>query len=177
MAIDALVEPLLKVPLFQGLRPMQITEIARRAHRVVFQPGDVIVEADRAEDGAMLIVAGEAVRVSGPDFSGVAEPVQVGSLLSEMTMIIETESSSTFVARTTVRALRISRDELLEQMSEDTALADHFIERISGRLSEFVSELRDVDAVLSGEAEGVSYPPVNTLPGVDVETPSHQPVH
>ena len=42
MAIDRLVAPLLRVPLFAGLRPLQITEIARHAERMKFRRGDVI---------------------------------------------------------------------------------------------------------------------------------------
>ena len=43
MAIDAIIQPLLKLEIFQGLKPLQITEIARRAYRVVYKPGDVIL--------------------------------------------------------------------------------------------------------------------------------------
>src|SRR5688572_28626134 len=66
MAIDALVLPLLNVPLFQGLKPLQLTEIARRADRIVYKPGDVIVTAHGEPDGAVLVVSGEAVRTEGP---------------------------------------------------------------------------------------------------------------
>jgi len=53
-----------------------------------------------------VLVEGEAVRVSGPELSGRAEPVQVGSLLAELGMFIETQHSSTIVARTAVNAMR-----------------------------------------------------------------------
>jgi CRP-like cAMP-binding protein len=159
MAIDALVLPLLKVPLFQGLKPMQITEIARRAHRIVYRPGDVILTANAGGDVAVLIVAGEAVRTSGPGASHTSEPVPQGAMLSEMAMLIETESSSTIIARTTVRALRIMRSEMLAQMAEDPALADHFIERISGRLSEFVAGLKEIDRSLADSAHMLAVPP------------------
>ena len=69
MAIDALVKPLLQLPLFRGLKPMQITEIVRRADRIVYRPGDVIIEEHAEADAAIVLVEGEAVRVSGPDLS------------------------------------------------------------------------------------------------------------
>jgi CRP-like cAMP-binding protein len=148
MAIDAFVRPLLGVELFQGLRPLQISEIARRADRIVFKPGEVIVAEDTTGDAAILIVAGEAARISGPGLPGDIEEVAPGSLVAEMAMLVDTVHSSTVVARSAVRALRISRSELLEQMEADPALAEHFVARISGRLGRLAAELRAVDNAL-----------------------------
>lgn len=155
MAIDALVRPLLSVELFQGLKPLQITEIARRADRIVFKPGDVIAAEDTVGDAAILIVAGDAARVSGPGMAAGEEAVIPGSLVGEMAMLVDTVHSSTIVAKSAVRALRISRTELHEQMEHDPALAEHFVTQISGRLGRLAAELRAIDAVLSetpGEA-------------------------
>lgn len=152
MAIDALVQPLLKVPLFQGLKPLQLTEIARRADRIVYRPGDVIVAANAGSDAAVLVISGEAVRTEGPGLNGESEVVPAGALISEMTMLIETECSSTIVARTAVRALRITRSEMLAHMTDDPTLADHFIDKISGRLSAFVADLREIDQTLAHAA-------------------------
>ncbi|MCC7253558.1 cyclic nucleotide-binding domain-containing protein [Hyphomicrobium sp.] len=149
MAIDALVLPLLNVPLFQGLKPLQLTEIARRADRIVYKPGDVIVTAHGEPDAAVLVVSGEAVRTEGPGLErGANEAIPTGALISEMTMLIETECTSTVVARTPVRALRITRSEMIAHMTDDPSLADHFIEKISGRLSSFVEGLREIDKSL-----------------------------
>ena len=156
MAIDQLVQPLLGVELFQGLKPLQITEIARRADRIVFRPGDVIVAEDTMGDAAILIVAGDAARVSGPGCAGEDEPVVPGSLVGEMAMLVDAVHSSTVVARSAVRALRISRTELLEQMEADPALAEHFVARISGRLSRLAAELRAVDAALDQSSRDVT---------------------
>ncbi len=148
MAIDAFVQPLLRVELFQGLKPLQITEIARRADRIVFRPGDVIVAEDTTGDAAILIVQGEAARVSGPGCRSEVEPVAPGSLVGEMAMLVDTVHSSTVVARSAVRALRISRAELHEQMAADPDLAEHFVSRITGRLGRLAAELRAIDSVL-----------------------------
>ncbi len=151
MAIDALVAPLLKIALFQGLRPLQITEIARRAERIVFRPGQTIVVADAEADGAYIIVGGEAIRTKGPDLSGEPEPVVIGSLIGEMAMLVETEHMSTIVAKTAVRALKITRTSMYEQMAEDAKLADHLVARITSRLKDLAVELRAIDQSLAGE--------------------------
>ncbi len=148
MAFDSLIPPLLQVPLFRGLKPLQITEIARRAERTVYRPGDTLIEEGGDADAAILIVSGEAVRVSGPTGFGRAENVPTGSLLAEMGMLIETQHTSTVVARTPIRALRITRAEMIEQMAEDPDLADHLVQRIASRLTALAQELRAIDARL-----------------------------
>lgn len=148
MAIDALVKPLLQIAIFRGLKPLQITEIARRAERIVYRPGETIIEEDCIGDAAVLIVSGDAVRVSGPEHAGSPEPVVPGSLVGEMAMLVESIHSSTVVARGNVRAMRINRSELLHQMEQDPSLADHFLERISGRLRLLAEDLRAADRAL-----------------------------
>jgi CRP-like cAMP-binding protein len=155
MAIDSFVQPMLKLEIFQGLRPLQITEIARRAYRVVYKPGDVIMREDEEGDAAIVIVSGEAVRIAGPGLSEAAESVPTGSLLGEMAMLVETRHSSTIVARTTVRALRISRDELQAQMAEDATVAEHFVDRISSRLSSVLESLKAIDSIMAGTSIAV----------------------
>lgn len=164
MAIDALVKPLLRVALFQGLRPLQITEIARLADRIVYRPGDVIIREREAGDAAILIVAGEAVRVRGPELQMPAEPVPEGALIGEMAMLIETEHTSTVVARTAVRALRITRESIHAQMQEDPSLAHHFLSRISLRLKLLAEELRHADQILAHEASAVTQVGTATMP-------------
>jgi CRP-like cAMP-binding protein len=152
MAIDTFVKPMLKLEIFQGLRPLQITEIARRAYRVVYKPGDIIMREDDEGDAAVVIVSGEAVRISGPAMSEPAEAVPPGAMLGEMAMLIETRHSSTIIARTHVRALRIAREDLQAQMAEDSALADHFVQRITARLSAVLDSLKAIDAMVSDDA-------------------------
>lgn len=148
MAIDALVKPMLGIEIFRGLRPLQITEIVRRAYRTVYKPGETLIQEGAAGEGAILIVSGEAVRLTGPG-SKAGQALPEGTLLAEMAMLIETEHASTVVARTAVRALRITREDMHEQMAEDRALADHFVRRISARLHTISEELRLIDGTLS----------------------------
>lgn len=166
MAIDALVKPLLLVELFRGLRPLQITEIARRSFRTVYKPGETIMAADEAGDYAVLIVSGRAVRIAAPGEMGLSEELPEGTLLGEMAMLIETTHSSTVIAETPVRALRIARSELHEQMAEDRSLADHFMQRIRDRLVVMSEELRRIDGALAQSDA--------TIDGIMSKTP-HRP--
>lgn len=170
MAVDALVRPLLDIAIFRGLKPLQITEIVRRAERHVYRPGQVLIEENAEADAAIVIVSGEAVRVSGPDLESRAEPVAAGSLLAELAMLIETQHTSTVVARSAVRALRLPRAELHEMMAEDPDLADHFVQKIAGRLTHMHHELSTIYDSL-----GEMTVPAGYAPGLPA--PAHAPMH
>ena len=154
MSIDTLAVHLLRLEVFQDLSPLQITEITRRAEKMVYKPGQLLIKDGEPGDAAVLIIAGEAVRTKGQPEAADAEAIEPGSLLGEMAMLIETDYSSTVVAIGSVRALRITRDAMLEMMLEDRSLAEHFVQKISRRLSRLAIELRQIDATLAGIDRG-----------------------
>ncbi len=170
MSIEALVASLSRLDIFRGLEAHRIHEIARRAERVVYKPGDFLIEDGCPGEAAILIVTGQAVRVSGPGLAQRAHIVEPGSLLGEMAMLIETEHSSTVIARSPVRALRLLRSDILELMAEDTKLADHFVRIIAGRLATLAGELRGIDEML---ADGPHFFP-SSLPRLPIPHHGHE---
>jgi CRP-like cAMP-binding protein len=164
MAIDALVKPFLLLPLFQGLKPLQLTEIVRRADRIIYRPGDIIIEEDQPGEAAIIIVSGDAVRLAAGDGGDAAEPIAEGSMLGELAMLVETIHSATIVARGTVKALRLTRAEMHELMAEDPQLAGHLTQKISARLHTLAQELREVDRVLADMAafDPIARPPASS---------------
>ena len=153
MSKDALIAPLMRVALFQGLKPLQITEIARNAERIVFRAGETITELGAEGDAAFLIVSGSAVCLGAAD----RDAVEPGSLIGEMAMLIEHAYGSRVVAQGNVRALRLTRSALHEQMLADPTLAQHLMTRIVERLNAVADELKRIDGVF-GER-----PPVAAL--------------
>lgn len=149
MSIEALLPSLQNVACFQGLDRSQLREIARRAERVVYKPGDFIIEEGQIGEAAILIVSGQAVRVNGPDLNQRTETVPPGSFIGEMAMLVEVEHDSTVIARNPMRALRFLRGEFLEHMTADTSLIAHFMGVMAERLNAMAAELRSVDAVLA----------------------------
>lgn len=150
VAVDAVLAHFLRVEMFRGLKPLQITEIARHAERIAFRPGQTLIENGQSGDAALLVISGGAVRTRGPDLGSSPEPVEPGSLIAEMAMLVETEHTSTVVAQGPVRALRITRDSLLAQMKDDPSLAEHFVDKIAGRLHRIADELKRIECALSG---------------------------
>lgn len=153
MVAQTVVTPLRHLPLFEGLTAFQISEIARTAERVMFKPGQVIIQRDTRADAAYVIVAGDVLRIDGPELGERSEVVEPGSLIGEMAMIVETESTSTIIARDTVKALRIPRAQFLDHLGEDPKLADHLITRIVSRLQRVAHELQTVDTILGDQSE------------------------
>lgn len=145
MAIDKFVQPLLKLDIFQGLKPLQITEIARRAFRIIYKPGEYIIKENDESDAAVVIVNGEAIRISGPGLQGKSEQILIGSILAEMAMLIEMKYTSTIVAKSDVFALRISREEICNFIKVDKSLAEHFIGRLTHRLKAVSEELHAIE--------------------------------
>jgi CRP-like cAMP-binding protein len=152
MSISVLARQLISQEIFRGLSPFQLTEIVRQSERVVYRPGEYVIEAGATADAAVVIVAGNAIRFA-EQASGQgamqAQPLPVGSLLSELAMLVDHEHGATVVAHTTVRALRITREALQSQMLDDPLLADHFVERITERLSRVATELRLIDHAMA----------------------------
>lgn len=157
MALDIVVRCLMQVELFAGLRPLQLAELARRSDRIVYKPGDQIISEGALGDAAVLIVSGDAVRISGPGLMQSREPVADGSLVGELAMLIETEHTSTVVARAVTRAIRITRQSIHQQIEADPRLADHLSHKLARRLETIAHDLREIDGLLAhGEA---SYAP------------------
>jgi CRP-like cAMP-binding protein len=153
MTSKALIQPLRHVALLQGLPPLQVTEIARRALRVTFKPGDEIISAGATSDAAIVLVSGEAERISGTHGRPMAEIVPEGAVLAEMAMFVDTVHTSTVVARSPVRALRIDREDMLELIAAEPELAQHFIAVVSGRLKAVADEMRGIENLLQSSLE------------------------
>jgi CRP-like cAMP-binding protein len=152
MAIDQDVASLLRVPLFAGLTPLQITEIGRRAERRVFGRGDVIVRAGAPGDGAYLILSGDAGCWEGDGPGTVFEPIDPGSLVGELAMLVEHTYRTTVVAQGWVACLNLDRAALHAQMREDPDMAKRMAQVIRERLARVAAELQVVDELLAGAA-------------------------
>jgi CRP-like cAMP-binding protein len=173
MASDLIVRALARLPLFKGLTLAQLNEIARRAEHVLYHPGAVILEENAEGDAAILIIAGDAARVSGSELKARLEPIPAGSLLGETAMLVEATFGSTVVARNHVRALRIARAELHAQMLDDPLVADTLVQNIAQRLSRLADELRQVDAILA--ASETAKPPALIAASSQVEQTDQTP--
>jgi CRP/FNR family transcriptional regulator, cyclic AMP receptor protein len=152
MVADKVIAPLLRVPIFMGLHAPQLSEIARQAEKIAFRSGSTITQAGVVGDGAYLIVTGVAVRQSSAS-TEAAEPIEPGSLIGELAMLVDHVYGATVLAQGRVTCLKILRSALLEQMEADPDLAEHFSNILTARLVHVATEMRRIDATLAAYAE------------------------
>jgi CRP-like cAMP-binding protein len=161
MALDVVVQSLLRVELFVGLKPRQVAELARRSDRLLYRPGQPLITEGQAGDAAVLIIAGDAVRIEGPGLANSeVEMIPEGSLVGELAMLVETVHTSTIIARGPIRAIRITREAVHAQIAEDPEMALQLSTNLARRLHGVADQLRRIDALLadieqSTEADGL----------------------
>jgi len=153
MAIDLVLESLRRLSLFAGLTPEQIAEVGLGARRRAFRKGEVIAEAGEPGEGAYLILAGDAVSRSGPDGRGPTEPVEPGSLVGELAMLVEHNYGATVIAQGWVDCLMLERATLLDQMRADPDIADRVADAIRGRLTLVAADLQMINRMLMSSIE------------------------
>lgn len=146
MISKVLISALRQVELFGELSPMQVTEIARNAERIMFPAGAVMASSGEPALGAILVIEGQVdcITTTQPPMKS---RLAVGTLIAEMAMFTPFEHGATFVARSPVKAMRIPRQAMLAQMAEDPALAERFVEKVAGRLRHVVLEMARISGI------------------------------
>jgi CRP-like cAMP-binding protein len=140
MVVETLAAPLLRIELFSGLKPAQLSALARAAERIVYRAGDAITRAGDDADAATFIVSGSAEWLDE-----TAEQIEIGSLIAEMAMFVELTYGTTIVAKSQVRCLKFGRAAMRDLLLKDPELAQHLTAKIAARLSRVASELRAID--------------------------------
>ena len=146
MALDTNAALLGRVPLFDGLTQEQLLAIIAKSKKTFFEADEILTRAGEAGDTAHLILSGAAVTQppEGEEYGPVR--LEAGAFAGELAMLVETAYVLTIVAQERVRALAISRKDLLEVMEADPSIAHHFAEKLIDRLAALAHDLRAVDA-------------------------------
>ena len=171
MASADIVAHLLRVELFHGLKPLQITEIAGRLERVTYRAGDVIAAIGEHADAALLLVAGRA-ETRGID-EDESELIEIGSLIAEMAMFIEYEFGTKIIATEAVKCLRLSREAMHELMLDDPSLAELLTRKITQRLAALADQLRDIDETLDAALPQMPASATANVPSTALLLPMH----
>lgn len=138
------------VPLLKGLSDAQIGLIAAKAQRLVFEAGDILLSQDDVCEAATIIVDGQATCVDGT--AAIAgEQVGRGAVLAEMAMVVDIQASSTVVAQSRIKALRIHQSDLIAELSANRDISERLIEEVTLRLRDVAADLRSIEQSLSVE--------------------------
>jgi CRP-like cAMP-binding protein len=141
------------IEIFRGLSEESLTEIARSAERMVFRAGHRILTRHAPGDAAYIIMGGDAVALDPDGPTEPERPLAEGTMLGELAMLIDHAYGVTVIARGNVRCLKLSRDSMLRHMAKRPELADHFVSRITSRLTRVAVEMRRIDQILALAAD------------------------
>ena len=143
--MNPILEMLSNVPLFAGLGPSQLSMLASAGTRSVYMPKQTLMTAGEPIDGAVLVLTGSVHCVQGAGDDAKLIDVTPGSLLMELAMLIETNSTNTFVASSTTKALCLGRKAFHQLVQEDRIIAEHLIGRLTMRLHRMADEMKSAD--------------------------------
>jgi CRP-like cAMP-binding protein len=147
MSLDSDIALLRRVPLFADLPTEQIRLLAFSAIRLDLEPDQVLFrEGSRANSG-FVVSSGGIQLVTGQDKT-ILGNCEVGALIGELALLIETKRPATAVAMVTSQVLEIDRKLILRMLSEYPQVAVQWRTTMSDRLIATVSELGRVRAAL-----------------------------
>ncbi len=131
--------------LFKGLSAAQIDAIEAVSELTWFDAGTAITVADDWGTAAYLVLYGTVTVADATYTASDDEPLGPGTLIGELAMLTEVTYAATVVAAEPVRALVIEREALYTVLESDPAIAEHMSDKLSARLTELATELRQVN--------------------------------
>lgn len=143
MIAHPLATPIRRLELFRDLTDEQIVAVANCADRLVFRAGDVVATEGLKSAGSILIIEGT---VEQHRRRGAPKSLGAGTLISELSMFVETTFEATFVAGSAVKAVLLPREALVSAMTLDPTLAAAFVGVFAHRLREVANALLEIES-------------------------------
>ncbi|HEY7307732.1 MAG TPA: ATP-binding cassette domain-containing protein [Gemmataceae bacterium] len=104
-----------KVPLFAGLTPSQLVEVAEKMHREVYPPDATIVRQGEAGERWYLIKEGKVeVRVDDPTGSRVVATLDGGQFFGETAILEDKARNASVITRERVEVYSLQKEDFLE---------------------------------------------------------------
>jgi len=122
-----------RIPIFSALGDAELAHIAALATEFEAPKGQVLVEHGQPGTGVFIIEAGE-VRVDRPD--GERVDLGPGAFFGELAVLAEVPRTARVSALTDLRCLAISRNDLVELLDREPAVAVLMLREVARRLAE-----------------------------------------
>lgn len=138
MTIDAEVQVLSRVPLFQGLEPSKLRLLAFISDRMEFQDGEHLCHQGDDGDSAFVVLSGEVAV-----FVDENEVAQVGqyAILGEIAILCDVPRTATLRSVGTTHILAISKDDFLKLIAEFPKVSLEIMRVLALRLEKTTREL------------------------------------
>lgn len=150
MADDLGLTLLARCPLFAGVLPDDLHEVARHLRRRHFRRGEVIFHQGDPGD-ALHIVASGSVKIVLPSAEGeeaIIATVHTGDFFGELALLDGAPRSATAAAVEVTETLSLPRETFLEEIGRSASLRDVLLRSLAGelrRLTSHVEELHFLD--------------------------------
>ena len=150
MADDQTLDYLARCPLFAGVLPDDLRDVARHLRRRRFRRGEVIFHQDDPGDALHIVVSG-SVKIVLPSAEGeeaIIATVHAGDFFGELALLDGAPRSATAAAVEATETLSLPRDTFLEALGRSASLRDVLLRSLAGelrRLTGHVEELHFLD--------------------------------
>jgi CRP/FNR family transcriptional regulator, cyclic AMP receptor protein len=124
------------VPLFAGLAPEQLADLACHMRQAVFARDETILRKDEPGD-CLYVIHGGRVRIELPSNDGppvVLRVLGAGEFFGELALLDGKPRSATAVAMETTRTLTLRRDDFQEFLRISPHAAIHILAQLADRL-------------------------------------------
>ena len=150
MSAKILAQKIRCADILSELSDEHLTQIALNAQLRRFETGDLIAEKGTGSTHAIIILNGTFACTEGVGEGKKFCEDHIGTVIGEMAMFIDDfEHPSTFVATSEINAIQLKRSVMLKLMENDQDLAAQFVEKVTGRLSEIVSAVSEIEKSLA----------------------------
>lgn len=149
MNLEADIELLGRVPLFDGLNPDQLRLLAFSLVRTEFEPGAILFREGEKAGSAFILSFGTVELSTGEGAARrVIEECQRGYLIGELALFMPMRRPTTATATSVSSAVELSRPLFLRMLNEYPKVAALLHGRLSDRLHGTVTQLQRVRKAL-----------------------------
>lgn len=147
MSLQQEVDLLRKIPMFAKIDPAKLKLLAFTSERISYAEGDVLFRQGDVGDAAFVIINGEAeVSIDTDKGPLVVARLRDHDFVGEIAILCDVPRTATVTARSTVEALRITKDLFFRMVKEFPEIAVEVMRELAQRVENTNTRLREIAA-------------------------------
>lgn len=146
------IDLLRSIPMLSNLPSNKLKLLAFASDRVSYSSGDMLFNQGDSADAAYIVIEGEAdVLVSGDDSGSLSKVATLGphSVIGDMAILCDIPRTASIRANSSLEALRIKREHMVELINESPSLAMSILRELVHRLANTTRDLSEARAKLT----------------------------